>query len=71
MRKQEIGNAVYLGFIDLEKAYYRVNMEALWQVLRMYDIGLELEVFETQGWYDCSVQDDSWYWQGKYREVFV
>ena len=42
MRKQEIGNAVYLGFIDLEKAYYRVNMEALWQVLRMYDVGGKL-----------------------------
>ena len=26
---------MYLGFIDLEKAYYRVNWEALWQVLRM------------------------------------
>ena len=38
MRKQERKNAVYVGFIDLEKAYYRVNMEALWQVLRMYDV---------------------------------
>ena len=27
-----------MGFIDLEKAYDRVNMEALWQVLRMYDV---------------------------------
>ena len=26
---------VYVGFIDLEKAYDR---EALWQVLRMYDV---------------------------------
>ena len=28
---------MYGGFIDLEKAYDKVNMEALWQVLRMYD----------------------------------
>ena len=27
-----------MGFIDLEKAYNRVNREALWQVLRMYDV---------------------------------
>ena len=29
---------MYVGFIDLEKAYNRVNTEALWQVLRMYDV---------------------------------
>ena len=28
-----------MGFIDLEKVYDRVNWEALWQVLRMYDVG--------------------------------
>ena len=27
---------VHVGFIDLEKAYNRVNREALWQVMRMY-----------------------------------
>ena len=26
---------VYVGFIDLEKVYYRDNREALWKVLRM------------------------------------
>ena len=31
MRKNE----VYVSFIDLERAYDRVNREALWQVLRM------------------------------------
>ena len=31
--------SVYVGFIDLEKAYDRVNREALWQVLRKYDVG--------------------------------
>ena len=33
---------VYVGFIDLEKAYDRVNSEALWQVLRMYNVGGKL-----------------------------
>ena len=28
--------------MDLEKAYDRVNGEALWQVLRMYDVGGKL-----------------------------
>ena len=27
-----------MGFIDLEKAYDKVNWEALWQVLRMYHV---------------------------------
>ena len=31
-----------MGFIVLEKAYNRVNREALWQVLRMYDVGGKL-----------------------------
>ena len=30
---------VYVGFIDMEKAYDKVNREALWQVLRIYDAG--------------------------------
>ena len=28
-----------MGFIDFEKAYDRVNREALWQVLKMCDVG--------------------------------
>ena len=39
----EIKNIVYVGFMDLEKAYDRVNREALWQVLRMYDVGGKLK----------------------------
>ena len=31
---------VYVGFIEFEKAYDMVNREALWQVLRMYDLGV-------------------------------
>ena len=39
---------VYMGFIDLEKAYDRVNMEALWQILRMYDaVGQHLSEIKT------------------------
>ena len=33
---------VYVGFMDLEKAYDRVKREALWQVLRMLDVGGKL-----------------------------
>ena len=40
MRKHKRKNVVYVGFIDLEKAYHRVNREALWQVFRMYDVGV-------------------------------
>ena len=31
-----------MSFIDLEKAYDRVNRKALWQGLRMYDVGSKL-----------------------------
>ena len=31
-----------MGFLDLEKAYDRVKKEALFQVLRMYDVGDKL-----------------------------
>ena len=37
---RERKNVVYVGFIDLEKAYNRVNRKALWELLRMYDVGL-------------------------------
>ena len=42
MRKHERKNIVDVGFTDLEKAYDRVNREALWQVLRMYDAVVKL-----------------------------
>ena len=29
---------MYVGVIDLEKVYDRVNMEVLWQVLKIYDV---------------------------------
>ena len=31
-----------MSFMDLEKVYNRVNMEAPWQVLIMYDVGGKL-----------------------------
>ena len=37
-KSREKKRRVYVGFIDLEKAYDMVNREALWQVLRMYDV---------------------------------
>ena len=33
---------MYVGFLDLEMAYDRVNREALWQVMRMYDAWVKL-----------------------------
>ena len=33
---------VYVGFMELEKLYDRVNKQALWQVLRMYIVGGKL-----------------------------
>ena len=33
---------MYVGFMDLEKVYVRVNREELWQMLRMYDVGGKL-----------------------------
>ena len=33
---------MYIGFMDLEKVYDRINREVLWQVLRMYDVGGKL-----------------------------
>ena len=41
-KAREKKRRVYMGFIDLEKTYNRVNREALWQVLRMYDVGGKL-----------------------------
>ena len=38
MRKYKKKCRIYVGFIDLEKAYDWVNREALCQVLRMYDV---------------------------------
>ena len=39
MRKPERKKCrVYVGFIDLEKVYDRIKREALWQMLRIYDV---------------------------------
>ena len=39
MRKYWRKNVLYVGFMNLEKAYDMVNGKALRQVLRMYDVG--------------------------------
>ncbi len=36
------GKKLYAAFMDLEKAYDRVNREALWSVLQIYDVGGQL-----------------------------
>ena len=33
---------MYVSFIDLEKAYDRVNTKALWHVLKIYDVWCKL-----------------------------
>ena len=33
------GKDVYFAFLDLEKAYYEVDRDAVWNVLRLYEIG--------------------------------
>ena len=38
-KAREKKRRVYMGFIDLEKAYDRFSRGALWQVLRIYDGG--------------------------------
>ena len=41
-RRHKKNCKVYVGCVDLEKVYNRVNMETLWQMLRMYDVGSKL-----------------------------
>ena len=41
-KKEQEKNVVYMGFMDWEREYDRVNREALWQVLKMYDKGGKL-----------------------------
>ena len=33
------GKDVFWAFMDLEKAYDRVDRDAMWQVMRMYGVG--------------------------------
>ena len=39
MRKHKKKRRVYVDFIDLE-VYDKVNREALWLILKMYDVGV-------------------------------
>src|SRR5678815_4862183 len=38
-KMREKKNKFYLGFMDLQQAYDRINREALWQVLVIYGVG--------------------------------
>ena len=40
-KAREKKRRVYVSFIDLE-VYDMINREALWKVLRMYDVGVNL-----------------------------
>ena len=42
MRKHKKKCEMYVGFLDLEEVYDRVNWESLWQVSKMYDVGGKL-----------------------------
>ena len=67
---------MYLGFMDMEKAYDRVNREALYQVLRMNDVGGKwlsgiesmhvnsLACFRVKGGENECFRIDSWVRQG-------
>ena len=37
---------MYFAFLDLEKAYDRVDRDAMWNVLRLYGIGSRLATSE-------------------------
>lgn len=36
MEKMLVKDKVYAAFIDLEKAYNRIGLEAIWEVLKVY-----------------------------------
>ena len=44
-KAQEKKHRVYVGFMDLEKAYDRFNREALWCAMKMFDV--EGSVYEV------------------------
>ena len=47
-------NVKYVGFMNFEKPYDRVNREALWRMLRMYDVdGKLLNGIKKKNIYIC------------------
>ena len=48
-----VNREVYMAFMDLEKAYDRIDRNALWQVLRIYGVGGNL-LRAVQSFYDES-----------------
>ena len=56
-----LNREVYMAFMDLEKAYDRIDRDALWQVLRIYGVGGNL-LKAVQSFYNesrASVREDS------------
>ena len=47
------GRKLYAAFIDLEKAYDRVDREGLWDVLRIYGVGGQL-LNSMRAFYECA-----------------
>ena len=58
---------MYVGLIDLEKADDKVNREALWQVLRMYDVegklwdGIKSYMLIFQPFYRLKRGESEWF----------
>ena len=66
-KMREKKNKLYLGFMDLQQAYDRINREALWQVLVIYDVGGKLlnrikNMYDgSEAWAGISRVESDWF----------